>query len=359
MDDILLARVLIVDDQAYNVSLLERILGRAGFKNVQHIMDPLHIQQRLLEVNPDIVLLDMHMPGMDGLQVLKLIRELTPSDSYLPVLMITADATAEVKQQGFQAGVNDFLTKPYNRAEVILRMTNLLKTKLLHNQIQQQNNTLELRVQERTEELQQAKLEILELLGRAAEYRDDMTGRHTFRVGKLTGLIALRLGLSEEQADMLRLAAPLHDIGKIGIPDHILLKPGRFEPHEFERMKAHTTIGADILEGSSFTLLKLARVIAESHHEKWDGSGYPKGLKSEEIPLEARIVALADFYDALTNERPYKRAWTPDETMMEIRKQRGVHFDPHIVDVFEQLHTEGSLVGLDEEEQFERSKLSV
>lgn len=349
MEEISLAKILIVDDQEYNISLLERILGRAGFKHVYSIIDPLHIQSMLLEVGPDIVLLDMHMPGMDGLQVLKLIHDQTGEDNYLPVLMLTADVTPEVKQRGLEAGVNDFLTKPYDRTEVILRINNLLKTRQLHIQLQHHKKMLEKRVKERTEELQKAKLEILQLLGRAAEYRDDITGRHTFRVGRLAGLIASHLDLSNEHVDMIRMAAPLHDIGKIGIPDEILLKPGRFEPHEFERMKVHTIIGASILEESSFPLLQLAGVIARSHHEKWDGSGYPDGLKGEEIPLEARIVALADYYDALTHERPYKRSWSPQETITEIKKQSGIHFDPNIVEIFLTLFEENKLLPDDEE----------
>jgi putative two-component system response regulator len=204
-------------------------------------------------------------------------------------------------------------------------------------------------VRERTKELQQAQLEILQLLGRAAEYRDDITGRHTQRVGLLSGLIASRIGLSEQQIHMIQMAAPLHDIGKIGIPDDILLKPGRFEPEEFERMKTHTTIGANILEGSNFTVLRIAGIIARSHHEKWDGSGYPHGLKGEEIPLEARIVALADFYDALINERPYKRAWSPIEAITEVEKQRGIHFDPQVVEALIHLYHETEAVRMAEE----------
>ncbi|MCQ6557109.1 HD domain-containing phosphohydrolase [Paenibacillus mendelii] len=342
-DDIIRSKLLIVDDQEYNVTLLERILIRAGFKHIYSIVDPLQILPVFAEIEPDIVLLDMHMPGMDGLEVLRLIRERTEADQYLPVLMLTADVTPELKQQVLQAGVNDFLTKPYDRTEVVLRINNLLKTRQLHKQIQQHKNTLEDRVRQRTEELQKAKIEILHLLGRAAEYRDDMTGSHTLRVGRLSALIASRLGLSEEQVDMIRMAAPLHDIGKIGIPDEILLKPGRFEPEEFERMKTHTMIGARILEDSSFTFLRLAGSIAQSHHEKWDGTGYPNGLQAEDIPLEARIVALADFYDALTHERPYKRAWTPEETIAEVKIQCGVHFDPQIVKAFIQLYEEGLL----------------
>ncbi|BBI32636.1 HD domain-containing phosphohydrolase [Cohnella abietis] len=336
----MIAKILIVDDQEYNVSLLERILGRAGYKKVYSTMDSLQVERLLTEIEPDIILLDLHMPGMDGLAILKMIRERYGPDHYLPVLMLTADLTTEAKQQGLQAGVNDFLTKPYDRTEVILRITNLLRTRFLHNQLQQHNNLLEERVRERTKDLEQAQMEIMQLLGRAAEYRDDMTGQHTQRVGALSGQIAERIGLSELEVSMIRMAAPLHDIGKIGIPDDVLLKPGRFEPHEFERMKSHASIGSSILEGSSFKLLKLAQLIALSHHEKWDGSGYPHGLKGEDIPLEARIVALADFYDALTHERPYKRAWTQEETLAEIKEQRGKHFDPLIVDVFIQCVSE-------------------
>ncbi len=349
MDDIILANILIVDDQEVNISLLERILGRAGFKNVHSTTDQLQIQSLLLEVKPDIILLDLHMPGMDGLQVLRLIRAQTGTDNYLPVLMLTADMTPEARQEGLKSGVNDFLTKPYDRTEVILRMNNLLRTRYLHLQLHQQNQSLEERVRQRTEELELAKIEILQLLGRASEYRDDMTGQHTQRVGRLSGMIATQLGMSEGEADRIRMAAPLHDIGKIGIPDELLLKPGRYEPEEFERMKTHTIIGASILDGSSFDILRLAGIIALSHHEKWDGTGYPYGLKGEAIPLEARIVALADFYDALTHERPYKRAWTPDETIAEVKNQRGNHFDPLVVDAFLQLYQQSSLVQLDEE----------
>jgi putative two-component system response regulator len=339
-----LAKILIVDDQEYNISLLERILRRADFKQLFSTMNPRLIESMLVEVDPDIVLLDLHMPGMDGLQVLKLIRERSGEDSsYLPVLVLTADMTPEAKQQVLQAGANDFLTKPYDRTEVILRIHNLLKTRYLHLELQQYNSKLEERVRERTEELEKAKFEILQLLGRASEYRDDMTGQHTQRVGRLSGLIAGRLGIPEQQINMIRMAAPLHDIGKIGIPDELLLKPGRFEPHEFERMKTHTTIGASILEGSFFMILKLAGIIAQAHHEKWDGSGYPHALKGVEIPIEARIVALADFYDALTHERPYKRAWTPQEALDEVVKQRGIHFDPQIVDIFIEMFNENSI----------------
>ncbi|MFD0961016.1 HD domain-containing phosphohydrolase [Paenibacillus chungangensis] len=328
------ARILIIDDQEYNISLLERMLRRASFHQLSSTTDSLQAERLLREFDPDIVLLDLHMPGIDGMGVLAKIRHMMGDKNYLPVLMLTADVTAATKQTALQAGANDFLTKPLDRTEVILRMSNLLKTRFLHKQLQHYNETLEAKVAERTEELNRTKLEILELLGRTSEYRDDMTGQHTQRVGRLSELIALELGLPQEQASMIAKAAPLHDIGKIGISDQLLLKPGRYELDEFEAMKKHTIIGADILEGSSFDVLKMASIIARWHHEKWDGSGYPDGLAGERIPIEARIVALADFYDALTHDRPYKRAWTSGEALDEVKRQSGRHFDPAITRVF-------------------------
>ncbi|MFS0728020.1 HD-GYP domain-containing protein [Paenibacillus sp. 1P07SE] len=333
-DRISSATILIVDDQEYNIHLLERILSRAGFTRLIPLVDPERIREVVSASKPDIILLDWHMPGVDGMQALGMIRELSGEDHYLPVLVLTADVTSEAKQKALQAGAHDFLTKPVDRTEVILRMNNLLRTRYLHLQLSMQKSTLEERVQQRTIELQQAKLEILQLLGKTSEFRDDMTGRHTLRVGRLSGLIAARLGLPERMTELITMAAPLHDIGKIGIPDELLLKPGRFDPEELERMKAHTTIGYKILEASSFEVLRMAGVIARSHHEKWDGTGYPQGLAGREIPLEARIVALADFYDALTHERPYKKAWTPEEATAEIILQRERHFDPEVVDAY-------------------------
>ncbi len=341
MEEIKQAKILIVDDQEYNVSLLERILRRAGFEHIYSTMDPFQAEPLFNDKEPDIVLLDLHMPGMDGIQILQHIRS---KDAVLPVLMLTADLTPEAKKQAFQEGISDFLTKPIDRIELVLRMTNLLQTRVLYGQLREQNQLLEEKVQQRTWELQQAKYEILNLLAKASEYRDDETGEHTQRVGHLSGLIAERLNLSQAEVELVRLAAPLHDIGKIGIPDHILLKPGRFEVDEFERMKTHTTIGADILADSVFSTLKMARKIAIAHHERWDGTGYPNGIAGEDIPIEARIVALADFYDALTHERPYKRAWTPEETIIEIKAQRGKHFDPAVVDVFIELFNEQLVV---------------
>ncbi|MBB6733115.1 HD domain-containing phosphohydrolase [Cohnella zeiphila] len=328
------ARFLIVDDQEVNIALLERILRRAGFDSIYSTTNPRDFGRLYREVEPDLVMIDLHMPGVDGFDLLRQLGERGEDGYYVPVVVLTADVTPEARKEALLLGANDFLTKPLDRAEVTLRIQNLLKTRYLHLQLQHQNQHLEQIVEARTVEVLQAKQEILELLARTSEYRDDDTGRHTQRVGELAYLVARAMGLAPSEAALIRQASPLHDIGKIGIPDSILLKPGRFTPEEFEQMKHHTTIGASILDGSSFPALQLAGTIAASHHEKWDGTGYPKGLSGHQIPLAGRIVAIADFFDALTHERPYKRAWTREEAVAEIERQRGAHFDPDVVDAF-------------------------
>lgn len=328
------ASIFIMDDQSYNIELLERILRRAGFGNVTSTTDPTQFMSIFREHKPDIVLLDLHMPVLDGFAALAQIREEAQEDDYLPVLVLTADVTPEAKQRALSEGAHDFLTKPFDRGEVVLRIRNLLKTRFLHLQLQEHNQHLERKVAERTAELEAAQYEILRILARSAEFRDDETGEHTHRVGRLSGRTARALGLSDELAQEIEYAATLHDIGKIGIPDSILLKPGKFTEEEFERMKTHTTIGSGIIGDASFPILRTAAEIAVCHHEKWDGTGYPRQLCGDEIPLAARIVAIADFYDALSHERPYKAAWPPDQVMAEIHRQRGKHFDPAVTDAF-------------------------
>lgn len=328
------AKFLIVDDQEYNISLLERILTRAGYTNLVTTTNPLELEALYAEHRPDIVLLDLHMPEMDGFTALQYLRKWTPEGEYLPILVLTADVTPEARTRALHEGANDFIAKPFDRTEVVLRIQNFLATRFYHLQLQVRNQDLEQRVRERTRELELAQAEILDVLGRTAEYRDDETGQHTKRVGDLSERIALGMGLSADEAALIGRAAPLHDIGKIGIPDGILLKPGRFTPGEFAKMKEHADIGALILHGSVFPVLQAAGIIALTHHEKWNGTGYPRGLSGEDIPLAGRIVALADFYDALTHERPYKRAWTNEEAIAEIKAQSGEHFDPRVVEAF-------------------------
>jgi len=327
-------RILAVDDNPANVRLLERILGGAGFLAVEGMTDPTQAIPRVAGGRVDLLLLDLMMPEMDGFAVMAALRGVVPPESYLPILVLTADSSSETKRRALAAGAHDFLTKPFDPVEVELRIRNLLHTRDLHLQLVGHAEALERRVSERTAELEQARVEVLERLALAAEFRDDETGKHTQRVGRACGALARALGLPADQASLIQRAAPLHDIGKIGIPDAILLKPSRLSPAEFEVMKTHTTIGARILSGSSVPLLRLAEEIAVSHHEKWDGSGYPRGLAGEAIPLPGRILAVVDVFDALTSPRPYKPAWSPRDALAELEAQAERHFDPRAVSAF-------------------------
>jgi len=325
-------RILVVDDDPANVILLERILLRSGHKDVCCTTDSREAIDLFKAFGPDLVLLDLHMPHKDGFEVLAELRPLLSAHRYLPVLVLTGDPTPEARERALSMGAKDFVTKPFERTEVLIRIRNLLETRFLYRVLESQNDELEARVRERTRELEEAQREILERLARAAEFRDDDTGQHAQRVGELAARIGRRLGLPESEVDLIRLAAPLHDLGKIGLPDSILLKPGRLSSAEFEGGKAHPTIGARILSGSRFAVLKLAEEIAWTHHERWDGTGYPRGLKGEEIPLAGRIVAAADIFDALTHERPYKPAWSVEDALAELERLAGTHLDPRVVE---------------------------
>jgi putative two-component system response regulator len=329
------ARILIVDDQEPNVRLLESILRRAAdYTHVKSTTDPLDVPALYTEFQPDVILLDLHMPNWDGFRVLEELKRLIPHGSYLPILVLTADITADAKQRALANGAKDFLTKPFDPTEVLLRTRNLLETRVLHSELRQQNHALEDKVRERTRDLERAHLEVLERLALAAEYRDDATGQHARRVGQVSGLLARALRLPQELVVLIRRAAPLHDVGKIGIPDDILLRRGPLTPAELELMKSHTTIGANILSGGRFPLLRLAEEIALTHHERWDGTGYPRGLRGEAIPLSGRIVAIADAFDALTHERPYQDAKPVEQAVTELQRCAGAQFEPRIVDAF-------------------------
>ena len=326
------ARILIVDDESTNVDLLKRLLGRAGFTRLDSTTDSREAGEMFERLGPDLVLVDLHMPHMDGLQVIDELTRLGRA-TYLPILMLTGDITPEARREALTRGAKDFVNKPFHADEVLLRIRTLLETRFLYLKIQSQNQVLEAKVRERTEELEAAQIEILERLARAAEFRDDQTGQHTERVGQMAALIAKEIGMASADASLIRRAAPLHDVGKIGIADEILLKLGRLTAEEFTIVKTHTTIGARILSGSRFSLLRVAEEIAFTHHERWDGSGY-HGMVGEAIPLVGRIVSIADVFDALTQKRPYKAAWTVEDAVAEIERQRGHQFDPPIVDAF-------------------------
>jgi putative two-component system response regulator len=256
-----------------------------------------------------------------------------PQDAPIPVLVLTGDVSSETRKRALASGAKDFVTKPFDPIDVKLRVENLLEARALQLQLRNQNLILQEEVRNRTTELEEAHNEILARLAVAAEYRDDATGEHAQRVGRVASLIAEALGLSAEDAELLRRAAPLHDIGKIGIPDGILLKPGPLTAEEFEKVKEHVVIGAKILAGSDTHLLQIAEEIAMTHHERWDGMGYHR-LAGTKIPLVGRIVALADVFDALTHDRPYKSAWASEDALAEISRQSGRQFDPSVVEAF-------------------------
>jgi putative two-component system response regulator len=272
------------------------------------------------------------MPHMDGLQVLDTLREIAEA-TYLPIVILSGDLTPEARRDALSRGAKDFVNKPFQPDELLLRIKTLLETRFLYLEIQSQNQVLEAKVRERTRELVEAQIEIIERLAIAAEFRDDNTGQHTQRVGQMSALLARQLGLPDAQVSLIARAAPLHDVGKIGVPDTILLKIGKLTPTEFELVKQHTVIGARILSGGKFPLLRLAEDIAYSHHERWDGEGYA-GLRKTDIPLAGRIVAVADVFDALTQQRPYKPAWPIGEAINEIERQRERQFDPGVVEAF-------------------------
>jgi len=334
------ATVFIVDDTEANLLLLERILKNAGFTDLVTISDPREVIPKLKERRPDIICLDLQMPHIDGFGVMELLDEEVGLEEYLPIIVLTADITPETKLRALGAGAKDFLTKPYDRDEATLRVKNLLETRLLHLQLQGMNDVLEQKVEERTSELLAARQEILDRLALAAEHRDDDTAHHNHRVGNSAGLLAEAMGLPAERVALIRQAAPLHDVGKIGISDTILLKPGKFTDEDFAQMKKHPLIGRDILKDANWDVLQLAEEISLSHHEKFDGSGYPLGLVGKEIPVEGQIVSLVDMFDALTHARPYKEAWPIEKAVSEIAGLAGRHFMPEVVEAFLKLKHE-------------------
>jgi len=327
------ARLLVVDDEQANIEVLERILTRAGFTAIRSTTDPRDVPRLCAERRPDLVLLDLHMPHAGGLEVMAQINAIAADASYLPILVLSGDLTPEARREALSRGAKDFVAKPFVPDELLLRIRTLLETRLLYVQIQNQNQQLEAKVRERTRALEEAQIEILERLAVAAEFRDDNTGQHTQRVGQMSALLARELGLPDSQVALIRRGAELHDVGKIGVPDTILLKIGTLTPEEFAIVKTHTTIGARILSGGTFPLLRVSEEIALTHHERWDGSGYA-GVRGTDIALAGRIVAVADVFDALTQQRPYKPAWPVADAIGEIDRQRGRQFDPDVVDAF-------------------------
>lgn len=327
------AKILIADDETTSIRILVKILSDAGYTNVKATRDPYQVVDLYNRIKPDLLVLDLHMPHMEGFKIMDQLREAN-EDDYLPILVISQERNRVIQFSSLEAGAKDFLVKPYDSIEVLLRIRNFLEVRTLHKQIREQNRLLEMRVEQRTEQLYQAQIDTIHRLCRALEYRDSETGIHTARMSLYIYHLATAVGFGPNECEMISAASALHDIGKIGIPDAILKKPGKLTNEEMETMKTHPTIGGELLSGSASKLLKMGEEIALTHHEKWDGTGYPSGLKGGDIPLVGRIVALCDVFDALTSKRPFKEAWSGDDALAEIKAKSGTHFDPHIVECF-------------------------
>ena len=340
-DDIKQAPVLVVDDDSGQVALLKRILEVSGFSQVKTTTNPMHTIDLLIECEPDLLLLDLNMGPPDGFDLLRMLGPWIGGVPALPVLVQTADVSPATRNRALADGASDFLTKPLDPSEVVLRVSNLLHLRFLQRRLADQNRALEREVVRRTRESEEARLETLQRLAMVTELRDDDTRRHPVRVGELASRIALMMGVDDETAELLRLAAPLHDIGKLGITDRVLLKRGELTDDEFELGKFHVSIGAELLSGSRSPVLRLAEEIALTHHERWDGTGYLAGLKDDEIPLSGRITAVADVFDVLIHRRAHKEPWLVAQAIEEIAGGAGSRFDPAVVDAFRKLdHTE-------------------
>ncbi len=327
-------RVLVVDDNETNVELIEQLLAHAGYTTVLSTNHPDRVFSLCKAWKPDLLMLDLHMPKISGFEVMSGIEDVMAEPESLPVLVLTADGTLEARHRALSMGARDFITKPLDGRELLLRTHNLLQTRYLQLQLQQQNARLDQAVVERTHELDQARLESLTVLAAVGEFHDDDTHEHTRRVGIAAARIAQALDLPVAFVADLRAAAPLHDIGKIAVSREILRKPGALTDEERLIMMRHAEIGAQILSSAVSPVLVLAAEIASSHHENWDATGYPRGLSGEKIPLAGRITAVADVFDALTHVRPYKPAWEIDKALELIRQELGRKFDPRVVGAF-------------------------
>ena len=323
--------LVIVDDEIVNLLLLESIVEGEGYTNFTTFSDASAALEYLQNNKVDVLVTDFNMPKIDGIELLKQAKKLYPD---LVSIMITANGNNEIMHKALESGVTEFLIKPISPLIFKLRLKNILELKASLNLTQNFNHTLKQKVEEATLSLRKSEYESLEVLSKAAEYKDPETASHIARVSHYSKLLAKAYGLSQIEQDIIYYAAPLHDIGKIGINDAILLKPGKLTPEEFVHMKEHSAIGGSILEGKENPYLQAGEVIALTHHEKYNGKGYPKGLKGENIPLYGRIVAVADVFDALTSKRPYKEAWSFDKALNLLVEEKQEHFDPQIVEHF-------------------------
>jgi two-component system response regulator RpfG len=325
---------MVIDDQSTGRAILEQVVRSLDERvSVEGFGRPVDAVLWATRHVADLVLVDYMMPEMNGIELAKRLRAL-PGYEHVPIMMVTAHDDRKVRYDALDAGVTDFLIKPVDARECMARCRNLLTLRRQHLALEDKRRLLESMVEEATREVRDREKETLMRLARAGEFRDEETGYHLMRMARYSRLIADTIGLESEEAETIELAAPLHDIGKIGIPDQILLKKDKLDGMEWDTMRSHPLIGHEILKGSASKYVRMGSLIALGHHEKYDGSGYPNGLVSDHIALCARIVAVADVYDALTSVRPYKNAWSSEEAFKFLRQQRGKHFDPHLVDAF-------------------------
>ncbi len=354
-DPILDSTVMILDDEPYNVMVVRKYLRGAGYSHLLECTDSSAALQIISEKKPSLLLLDIMMPKVSGLDILHALRSDNQARRF-PVLVLTASTDSATKRQALDLGAVDFLAKPVDPNDLIPRVRNALTTKLYEERLATHAEKLEQDVRKRTAELAASRQEVIHCLARAAEYRDDVTGQHVVRVGRYAGIIARELGFSEADVEMLELAAQLHDVGKIGIPDEILNSDGKLDPEQFAVMqrhcyfakkiltplgerewrllRTHSQLGASLLEVSSSPILLLAARIAQTHHEWWNGAGYPLGLAGEDIPLEGRITTVADVFDALSSSRHYKKPIPRETCFAMMAEERGTHFDPTVLDAF-------------------------
>jgi putative two-component system response regulator len=349
------SKVMIVDDEPLNIKILRRLLELEGFSQFVTTTESPTAISLIRQEQPDLVLLDLMMPYVSGLDILAEVRA-DESISFIPIVILTAITDRETRIKAVELGATDFLNKPVDASELLPRVRNVLAVKGFQDQLRNYNHDLEAAVRKQTAELENSHRDLVRCLAQAAEYRDDDTGHHVLRVGRYARLIGEALGFNERTLDTLEQAAQLHDIGKIGIPDEVLLKPGKLTEDEFTVMQKHANfgkrilarrspdeeksirrhaeVGAHILEVGTSQLLDMARIIAISHHERWDGKGYPLGLQAEDIPLVGRIVAVADVFDALSSRRCYKEPFPIDKCFEIMCEQRGAQFDPAVIDAF-------------------------
>lgn len=349
------AKIMIVDDEPINIKVVQKYLQGHGYTNFRTTSDSTSAVGMVGSERPDIILLDIMMPEVSGIEILQQVRE-TPELQHIPVVILTAVGDARIKQKALELGATDFLTKPVDPSELVLRVGNALVVKAHYDHLEDYSVQLERQVRARTAELMASRRGLVQTLARAAEYRDNETAHHIMRVGRYVGIIARELDIPDEIAELLEEASLLHDVGKFGIPDAILLKPAKLTDDEYETMRQHCAFGRriiqqspdsawerygtrsqlDLIEPGNATawLIPVAATIAQTHHEHWDGGGYPLGLTGEEIPIEGRITAVADVFDALSSKRPYKAPYSREKCIEILQRGRGTHFDPSVLDAF-------------------------